>query len=236
MNGLIWFGRSPTVRRFVLKGEHGLLERIPGIDQELIHYSSDPRDVRELRQDSPSARRRVTHAVAAPVGRSEATGPAAPGGKEHLVLYLVRHGHAGDKRAWRGDDRDRPLSERGRREAAGLVALLRGYPVGAIASSPAVRCTQTVQPLAVARRLPVQLDPLLEVDSDTERVLARLVEGAHEEVVWCTHGELIGALLDRLRRDGAPISPGAAWPKGSVWLLELAGSAVRAASYLAPRR
>ena len=151
------------------------------------------------------------------------------------MLYLVRHGDAGDKRAWRGDDRDRPLSETGRREAAGLVALLRGHPVGAIVSSPALRCSQTVQPLAAARRLPVQLDQLLEVDHDTDRVLARLFASGRDDVVWCTHGELIGVLLERLRRGGAPISRQAAWPKGSVWLLELAGGAVRAASYLGPK-
>jgi len=55
-------------------------------------------------------------------------------------------------------------------------------------------------------------------------------------VVWVHHGELIGALLGHLRRDGAPVNPEAVWPKGSVWLLELAGGAVRATSYLAPRR
>lgn len=151
------------------------------------------------------------------------------------MLYLVRHADAGDKHAWQGNDRDRPLSETGRREAEGLVALLRGHPIGAIVSSPAVRCSQTVRPLAAARGLPVQLDRFLEVDADTDHVLARLLGSEHDEMVWCTHGELIGLLLERLRRDGAPISGQAVWPKGSVWLLELAHGTVRAATYLAPR-
>jgi 8-oxo-dGTP diphosphatase len=152
------------------------------------------------------------------------------------VLYLVRHGHAGDKRAWRGNDRDRPLSATGRREADGLVTLLRGYPIGTIVSSPAVRCSQTVGPLAAARRLPIRLDHLLEVGADTGDVLGRLYGSEHDEVVWCTHGELIGVLLDRLRRDGAPIGGRVAWPKGSVWLLELTAGAVRTATFLPPRR
>jgi broad specificity phosphatase PhoE len=151
-------------------------------------------------------------------------------------LYLVRHGHAGNKRAWQGNDNDRPLSETGRREAEGLVALLRGYPIGTIVSSPAVRCSQTVQPLAAARRLPIRLDQLLEVGADTDDVLARLFEREHDDVVWCTHGELIGVLLERLRRDGAPIQRQAEWPKGSVWLREPAAGAVRTATYLPPRR
>ena len=43
-------------------------------------------------------------------------------------------------------------------------------------------------------------------------------------------------LLDRLRRDGAPIGGRVAWPKGSVWLLELTAGAVRTATFLPPRR
>lgn len=151
------------------------------------------------------------------------------------MLYLVRHGDAGDKHAWRGDDNDRPISETGRREAEGLVTLLRGYPIGTIASSPAVRCSQTVQPLAAARRLPIRLDRFLEVGTDTNRVLARMPEGEHDDVVWCTHGELIGVLLERLRHDGASIPGQAEWPKGSVWLLEPAAGTVRTATYLQPR-
>jgi phosphohistidine phosphatase SixA len=70
--------------------------------------------------------------------------------------YLVRHAHAGDKRAWTGPDRLRPLSGSGRREAHGLLVQLRPYPVVRILSSPAVRCVQTVEPLAQRRGLPVE--------------------------------------------------------------------------------
>ena len=39
-------------------------------------------------------------------------------------VYLVRHAHAGNKADWYGPDLARPLSERGRRQASGLVARL----------------------------------------------------------------------------------------------------------------
>jgi broad specificity phosphatase PhoE len=152
------------------------------------------------------------------------------------VLYLVRHGHAGNKHAWRGSDLDRPLSATGRREAEGLVVLLRDLPVGTIVSSPAVRCSQTVQPLAAARRLPVRVEEFLVVGAENDEVLARLFESEPDEVLWCTHGEVIGDLLGSLRRKGAPIGERAVWPKGSVWLLEVAGGRVRGARYLPPRR
>jgi hypothetical protein len=65
--------------------------------------------------------------------------------------YLVRHAHVGDKRAWAGPDVLWPLPEPGRREAHGLLTQLRDYLVTRVLSSPAVRCLQTVQPLAARR-------------------------------------------------------------------------------------
>ena len=62
--------------------------------------------------------------------------------------YLLRHAHAGDKHAWNGPDLARPLSGAGRREAHGLLTQLRDYPIIRVLSSPAVRCLQTVEPLA----------------------------------------------------------------------------------------
>src|SRR5215218_9244132 len=80
--------------------------------------------------------------------------------------YLVRHAHAGDKRAWQGPDSQRPLSTAGRQEAHGLLAHLRDYPISRIVSGPAVRCLQTVQPLAERRDLRVETADALGVDAD----------------------------------------------------------------------
>jgi len=126
------------------------------------------------------------------------------------MIYLLRHAHAGNKRTWSGPAGRRPLSAAGRREAAGLVRVLDGRPITTILSSPALRCEQTVQPLAEHRSLPVGLD----------------------DVVLCTHGELIGQLLGLLRERGAPIGRHAQWPKGSTWLLRLTGDRVAGATYL----
>ena len=43
------------------------------------------------------------------------------------AVLLVRHGDAGDRDRWQGDDRVRPLSPQGRRQALGLVEQLSGY-------------------------------------------------------------------------------------------------------------
>lgn len=150
------------------------------------------------------------------------------------MRYLVRHADAGDKRAWTGRDGDRPLSSAGMREAHGLVELLATYPIGGIVSSPAVRCVQSVQPLAERRLLEVRVDGALGVDADLDLAMTLLLGPSGDDVVLCTHGELIKPLLARLRDLGAPIGERPRAPKGSVWLLESANGSVARAAYLPP--
>ena len=71
-----------------------------------------------------------------------------------MIVYLVRHARAGKRGEWEGDDRLRPLDERGVRQAQGLVEQLSGRELRRILSSPYVRCVQSVEPLAEARGLP----------------------------------------------------------------------------------
>ena len=72
------------------------------------------------------------------------------------MTVLVRHASAGDSSAWVGDDTMRPLDERGRRQAAGLLDLLADHEVDRIVSSPYLRCLQTVEPLSRARGLEIE--------------------------------------------------------------------------------
>jgi phosphohistidine phosphatase SixA len=142
--------------------------------------------------------------------------------------YPVRHAHADDKRAWTGPDRLRPLSGSGRREAHGLLVQLRPYPVVRILSSPAVRCVQTVEPLAQRRGLPVERAEVLGVDADPEALLALLVDPAAAEAVLCSHGELIRTVLERLGGRGLDTAGQLAWPKvlAGCWRWAAGGSSI----------
>jgi phosphohistidine phosphatase SixA len=152
------------------------------------------------------------------------------------VRYLVRHADAGDKREWTGPDDHRPLSEMGYREAEGLIAQLAGYPITQIVSSPAVRCRQTVEPLANQLHLQVSVDAALAVGADVDRAVELLLHPDADAVAWCSHRELIAPLLVRLRERGAPISDDADWPKGSVWVFDVADGSIASAMYLPPVR
>jgi len=96
------------------------------------------------RQRGPNGR--FLRSGAAPVA-TEAPAVAGP-----LELYLLRHADAGDSATWAGDDAERPLSKKGRRQAKRLARLLvgLGLRVDAVITSPLLRAAQTAKPVAKA--------------------------------------------------------------------------------------
>lgn len=80
-----------------------------------------------------------------------------------MELYLLRHAHAGDPTKWSGDDADRPLSARGRRQAERLGRLLAGagFEPDVIVSSPKARSAQTAEIVAEALGARVRTDERL---------------------------------------------------------------------------
>jgi phosphohistidine phosphatase SixA len=136
-------------------------------------------------------------------------------------LLLVRHGRAGDRAKWTGADRDRPLDGRGRRQAQWLVEALAEFPIHRILSSPYVRCVQTVEPLAEARKLAVEVVEALAEGAGGQAAGRLLQELSGTCAALCTHGDVIAELV-----------PGKPAKKGSVWVLD--GADLRPLRYLAP--
>jgi 8-oxo-dGTP diphosphatase len=136
------------------------------------------------------------------------------------MLMVVRHADAGDKRSWTGLDRHRPLSATGLRQADGLVVRLEDYPVERILSGPALRCLDTVRPLARDRFLEVEPIAALGVDGGLDPLLAMLWDQELRNAVLCTHGETIGRLVNQLVKDGFDLKGSLHWPKGSTWMLQ----------------
>ena len=150
------------------------------------------------------------------------------------MVYLVRHAHAGKKAQWPGPDLARPLSAQGHMEALGLIDQLGAYPLGRILSSPAERCLQTVQPLAARLGRPVEPEEALGVDGTGAGVLELLAGPGLDQVILCTHGEIIGEIFDELQRAGIELSGPLQWPKGSTWVLQLDDGQGRKGTYLEP--
>lgn len=152
-----------------------------------------------------------------------------------MAVLLVRHAVAVARDGWDGDDAGRPLTDRGRRQAAGLVEHLGPYRPVMVRSSPSVRCIDTVAPLATAAGLDVEpADDLAEGSGRAATGLVRSLVQAPGAVVLCTHGDVIPDVLVALDRDGARIRDEGRCEKGSTWVLDLDGHGRVLGRYLPP--
>jgi phosphohistidine phosphatase SixA len=119
-----------------------------------------------------------------------------------LTLLLIRHARAGNRSEWEGDDGRRPLDERGRRQAAELVAALQRFPIERILSSPYDRCVQTVEPLAGQRGLVIEVCPELGEERQHSEGVALARRLAGEDVALCVHGGLSDTAFGERQKKG----------------------------------
>ena len=147
-------------------------------------------------------------------------------------LALIRHAEAGQRERWKGDDRLRPLSKKGRRQAEALVDALDAVPVGRVLSSPYVRCVQSVEPLARARSLPVEQSEALAEGAGLAAMfdLVRDLDGA--SAALCTHGDLMDEATRLMVEKGLIRPDEVRYQKGGVWLLQQADGRLLSARYL----
>lgn len=143
-----------------------------------------------------------------------------------MPLLVVRHAQAGRRSTYKGDDRARPLTARGRARAVALVPLLGGYRPQRILSSPFVRCRETVQPIAEALGLGVEsVDELGEGHgTDAVRLMTTM---AGESAVLCTHGDVSTALLEALTPESEAAGRTALrLQKGECWVIQDNGTSL----------
>ena len=148
-------------------------------------------------------------------------------------MFLIRHAKAGSRSRWDGADEQRPLSKAGRRQAEGIAALLADQGITRIVSSPFVRCGQTVEPLADRLGLRIEPSPSLAEGTPLAEALRLVEKVADERTVLCTHGDVVEALLDHLRRVGG-LRGEPRLEKGSTWVLETEAGDITAVAYLPP--
>jgi len=156
---------------------------------------------------------------------------ASEQGKEWRV-DLVRHADAGDREAWSGSDNERPLTGKGRRQAESLVEHFKIREDMKVISSPAVRCVQTVEPLARSLHTNVSLDVRL-FEGEAPTAVLELIRNLERDTVLCSHGDIIGGIVFQLMDE--EIAPtDARFQKASTWRLTCRQGDVVKAEYLPP--
>ncbi|MEV4471808.1 NUDIX domain-containing protein [Nonomuraea salmonea] len=137
-----------------------------------------------------------------------------------VPLVLVRHGSAGSRDEWDGDDEARPLDERGAAQAAVLAAVLPAYRPGRLVSSPSARCVQTLEPYARVAGAAIEVDPLLSEEDQDPRWTPELVAALPPHAVVCSHGKVLPGLVQALAGQDVRL------PKGGLAVLHRAGERV----------
>ena len=169
--------------------------------------------------------------------RSLLKDPRLPAVARSGTVFLVRHAAAGSREAWDGDDVLRPLNTKGRRQAAALAERLAPQGVDRVLTSRYLRCVQTVEPLAKEAGVEVETHPLLAEGADADALADLVGAMAGYDVVMCSHGDMIPAVLDMLSRRGLEMRSDTGMfdcKKGSTWAVELRDGTPIVATYAPP--
>jgi 8-oxo-dGTP pyrophosphatase MutT (NUDIX family)/phosphohistidine phosphatase SixA len=153
------------------------------------------------------------------------------------TVLIVRHGTAGSRSRFSGDDTKRPLDKKGRAQAEALVGQLLAFGATDVYAADRLRCHQTVEPLAEELGVVIGNEPLLTEEAYAEnpkhgrrRILEIAAHGGTP--VICTQGKVIPDLIawwcarDGVRPDKSRNR------KGSTWVLSLADGRLIAADHI----
>lgn len=124
-------------------------------------------------------------------------------GIDTIPLVLLRHGKAISRQEWDGDDGDRPLDLRGQSQAKRMHSLYHPLGIKAIYSSDAMRCIETISPLARTLNLtPHYKKELSEYVYTKDKSLsinyAIKLLALNEAIVVCSHNPILPKILKAL--------------------------------------
>ncbi len=159
------------------------------------------------------------------------------------TVLIVRHGTAGRKSRFNGDDTRRPLDNKGRTQAEALTAQLLAFGATDVYAADRLRCHQTVEPLARELGVTIRNEPGLTEEAygrspkqarrRVEQIATESLNGASRRTpVICTQGKVIPGLIAWwCERDG--VRPDKSRNrKGSTWVLSLSAGRLVAADHI----
>jgi 8-oxo-dGTP diphosphatase len=143
-------------------------------------------------------------------------------GVDTIPLILLRHGKAIAREEWEGDDGDRPLAQLGQQQAKRMLSLYLPFGVTEIHTSDAVRCYETVVPMARSLNLNIIYwselsEYAFEKDKKASlKVVQEIIEGEARAIV-CGHNPVLPGMVAKLigkksfKAFDRGLLPGEAW-------------------------
>ncbi|MFD1212812.1 NUDIX domain-containing protein [Arthrobacter sp. GCM10027362] len=146
------------------------------------------------------------------------------GDLETYPFIVVRHAKAKPRSNWSKAEGERPLAATGRRQAMAVCRMLTAWRPKRIATSPWVRCVQTVAPYASAQQLKIRSVPQLtehaaERKPKKARAAIEALLDKNKSTAVCTHRPVLPQVIKVLEKRMSP---------------ELAGKLPSADPYLRP--
>jgi 8-oxo-dGTP diphosphatase len=137
-------------------------------------------------------------------------------------LVLLRHAKAISRDEWQGDDDDRPLDPLGENQARRLLAMYQVFNLSQIHTSDALRCYNTVQPIAKGLNLKLEVSAKLSEstfrkDKDKAFDYAKELFKSEINAMICSHNPILPKLLNKLSKksdidvDEAKLLPADGW-------------------------
>jgi 8-oxo-dGTP diphosphatase len=143
-------------------------------------------------------------------------------GVDTIPLVLLRHGKAIAREEWEGDDGDRPLAQLGQLQAKRMLSLYLPFGITEIHTSDAVRCYETVVPMARSLNLNVIYwselsEYAFEKDKKASlKVVQEIIESEARSIV-CGHNPVLPGMVSKLigkksfKAFDRGLLPGEAW-------------------------
>lgn len=137
------------------------------------------------------------------------------------TIHLYRHGAAGNRAKWKGEDLGRPLTKKGKRQAEAIARRLENAGIERVVTSPYERCIQSAKPLAKAIGAKVEVNAALAEDPDVDAAYNLIDSLVGNNAVLCSHGDVIPAVINRLMWAGLSLESRFYCSKGSIWEIEV---------------
>lgn len=143
-------------------------------------------------------------------------------GADTFPLILLRHGKAIAREEWEGDDGDRPLAQVGQIQSIRMLAKYLPFAISEIHSSDAVRCYETVLPMARSLKLEMYYwSELSEYAFEKDKkaamnVIEDIIESEARALV-CAHNPVLPGIVKKFigkksfKELEHPLMPGEAW-------------------------